>query len=34
MKIKFHSDDVLPLNKTVEIPIVTVVTIGVFHENN
>ena len=29
MKIKFNSDDELPLNKTREIP-----TGAVFHENN
>ena len=34
MKIKFDSDDELPLNKTVEIPIVTIVVRVVFHENN
>ena len=34
MKIKFDSDDNLPLNKTVEIPIVTIVVREVFHENN
>ena len=25
MKIKFDSDDILPLNKAIEIPIVTIV---------
>ena len=34
MKIKFDSDDELPLNKTVEIPIVTIVVRTVFHEDN
>ena len=34
MKIKFYSDDNLPLNKTIEIPIVTIVVRAVFHENN
>ena len=34
MKIKFDSDDELPLNKTVEIPIVAIVVRAVFHENN
>ena len=34
MKIKFDSDDYLPLNKTVEIPIMTIVVKTVFHENN
>ena len=30
MKIKFDSDDNLPLNKTIEIPIVTIVVRAVF----
>ena len=34
MKIKFDSDDILPLNKAIEIPIVTIVVRAVFHENN
>ena len=34
MKIKFNSDDELPLNKTIEIPIMTIVVRAVFHENN
>ena len=34
MKIKFSSDDELPLNKTIEIPIVTIVVRAVFLENN
>ena len=34
MKIKFYSDDNLLLNKTIEIPIVTIVVRAVFHENN
>ena len=34
MKIKFDSDDNLPLNKTTEIPIMTIVVRAVFHENN
>ena len=33
MKIKFHSDGYLPLNKMIEIPIVTIVGRAVFHEN-
>ena len=33
MKIKFNSDDNLPLNKTIEIPIVTIVVRATFHEN-
>ena len=34
MKIKFDSDDNLPLTKMVEIPIMTIVVKVVFHENN
>ena len=34
MKIKFNSDDELPLNKTIEIPTMTRVVRAVFHENN
>ena len=34
MKIKFDSDENLPLNKTIEIPIVTIVIRAVFRENN
>ena len=34
MKMKFISDDDLPLNKTVEIHIVTIVVRVVFLENN
>ena len=34
MKIKFNSDDELPLNKTIEIPTMTIVVRAVFHENN
>ena len=34
MKIKFTSDDKLPLNKTVEISIMTIVVRVVFLENN
>ena len=34
MKLKFNSDDQLPLNKTIEFPIMTVVVRAVFHENN
>ena len=34
MKIKFDSDDNLPLNKTVETPITTIVVTAVFHENS
>ena len=34
MKIKFDSDEELPLNKTTKIPIITIVVRAVFHENN
>ena len=34
MKIKIDSDDNLPLNKTIEIPRVTIVVTAVFHKNN
>ena len=34
MKIKFNSDDKLPLNKTIEIPSMIIVVRTVFHENN
>ena len=34
IKIKFNSDDELPLNKTIEIPTMTVVVRAVFYENN
>ena len=34
MKIKFNSDDELPLNKMIEIPTMTIVVRAVFHENN
>ena len=34
MKIKFNSDDELPLNKTIEIPTMTVAVRAVFHEDN
>ena len=34
MKIKFNSDDQLPLNKMIEIPIIKIVVRAVFHENN
>ena len=34
MKIKFNSDDELPLNKTREIPIMTVVVRVIFLEND
>ena len=34
MKIKFSSDDELPLNKMIEVPTMTIVFRAVFHENN
>ena len=34
MKIKFNSDDKLPLNKTIEIPTMAIVVEAIFHENN
>ena len=34
MKTKFNSDDKLPPNKAIEIPIMTIVVSAVFHENN
>ena len=34
MKIKFNSDDELPLNKTIKISVVVIVVRTVFHESN
>ena len=34
MKIKFTSDDALPLNKTIEILSMTIVVTAIFLENN
>ena len=34
MKIKFNSDDVLPLNKMIEIPTIAIVVRAIFLENN
>ena len=34
MKIKFNSDDELPLNKAIEIISMIIVVKTVFHENN
>ena len=34
MKIKFNSDNELPLNKTIEIPTTAIVVRAVFNENN
>ena len=34
MKIKLNSDDKLPVNKMIEIPIMTIVVRAVFLKNN
>ena len=34
MKIKFDSDDKLPLKKTIEIPVMVIVVRAIFYENN
>ena len=34
MKIKFNSDDKLPLNETIEIPRMIIVVRAIFLENN
>ena len=34
MKIKFNSDDELPINKTIEISTMTIVVRAFFHEKN
>ena len=34
MKIKFNSDDELPLNKTIDTPTMTVVVRAIFLENS
>ena len=34
MKIKFNADDELPLNKTIEIPIMAIVVRAIFLEKN
>ena len=34
MKIKYNSDDELPLSKIIEIPTMTIVVRAVFYENN
>ena len=33
MRIKFDTDDKLPLNKTIKISIITIVVRAIFHEN-
>ena len=34
MKMKFDSDDELPLNKTIKITVVVIVVRAIFYENN
>ena len=34
MKIKFYSDDKLPLNKTIEISSMIIIARAIFHKNN
>ena len=34
MKTKFNTDDMLPLNKMIESPTMSIVVRAVFHENN
>ena len=34
MKIKFNSDEELPLNKAIEIPIMTIAVRAIFLEND
>ena len=34
IKIKFYSDDELPLNKTIKIPVMITVVRAIFTENN
>ena len=34
MKIKFHSDDELPINKTIGIPSIKIAVGAIFLENN
>ena len=34
MKIKYDTDDELPLNKMIEIPNMIIIVRAVFHENN
>ena len=34
MKKKFDSDDELPLNKKIEIPVMVIVVRAIFYENN
>ena len=34
IKIKFGSDDKVPLNKTIKIPVIIIVVRAIFYENN
>ena len=34
MKVKFNSNDELPLNEMIKIPIMTIVVRAIFHEKN
>ena len=34
MKVKFNSDDELPLNKMIKFPSMTIIVAAIFHENN
>ena len=34
IKIKFNSNDELPLNKTIEIPTMTIIVRAIFYKNN
>ena len=34
IKIKFDSDDKVPLNKMIEIPVMTIVVRAIFYENS
>ena len=34
MKIKFNSDEKLPLNKMIEIPTMAIVVRAIFYDNN
>ena len=34
IKIKFDSDDKVPLNKAIEIPVIIIVVRAIFYENN
>ena len=34
IKVKFDSDDKVPLNKTIEIPVMIIFVRAIFYENN